>query len=49
MDVKEKILTGSLDLFTRYGIKTVTMDMIAQELGLSSRTIYEHSLTRMIC
>lgn len=42
MDVKDKIVTGSLDLFIRYGIKPVTMDMIAQELGLSKRTIYEH-------
>jgi len=42
MDVNQKIVSGSLDLFMKYGIKPVTMDMIAQELGLSKRTIYEN-------
>ena len=32
---------GSMDLFTKYGIKSVTMDFIAEELGVSKRTIYE--------
>ena len=42
MDVNQKIVSGSLELFMKYGIKPVTMDMIAQELGLSKRTIYEN-------
>ncbi len=42
MDTKERIITESLNLFIRYGIKAVTMDTIAEYLGISKRTIYEH-------
>ena len=40
MDVKEKILETSLMLFFKYGIKGVTMDDIAKEMGISKKTIY---------
>lgn len=30
------------DLFFRYGIKSMTMDDIAQQLGMSKKTIYAH-------
>ncbi len=40
--VKDRILKSSLDLFWRYGIKSVTMDDVAKELGISKRTIYQH-------
>jgi AcrR family transcriptional regulator len=40
--VREKILQLSEELFWRYGIKSVTMDDIAKELGISKKTIYQH-------
>ncbi len=41
MDVKERIIEESTDMFFRSGIKAITMDDIARELGISKRTIYE--------
>lgn len=40
--MKERIVESALNLFWRYGIKSVTMDDIAKELGISKRTIYQH-------
>jgi AcrR family transcriptional regulator len=40
--VKERIIKSALHLFWRYGIKSVTMDDIAKDLGISKRTIYQH-------
>jgi TetR/AcrR family transcriptional regulator, cholesterol catabolism regulator len=42
MEVKDKIVTEALILFTKYGIRSITMDMIAEHLGISKRTIYEN-------
>lgn len=42
MEIKEKILDGAEALFMRYGIKSVTMDDIARELGISKKTLYQH-------
>lgn len=42
MEPQEKILKTSLELFYKYGIKRVTMDDIAKELGMSKKTIYHH-------
>jgi AcrR family transcriptional regulator len=41
MDVKERILTKAADLFMRYGIRSITMDEIAGQLGISKKTIYQ--------
>jgi len=41
MDLKERIIEGSAELFKTYGIKSVTMDSIAAHFGISKRTIYE--------
>ncbi len=41
MDIQEKILKTALHLFFKYGIKHVTMDDIAKELGISKKTIYQ--------
>lgn len=41
MTPQEKILKTSLDLFFKYGIKHITMDDIARELGMSKKTIYQ--------
>ncbi|MHA4737689.1 TetR/AcrR family transcriptional regulator [Dyadobacter sp. MSC1_007] len=40
--MKERIIKSALNLFWRYGIKSVTMDDIAKDLGISKRTIYQH-------
>ena len=42
MDLKERIIQTSSELFHESGIKGVTMDMIAETLGISKRTLYEN-------
>jgi AcrR family transcriptional regulator len=41
-DVKEKILKGAAGLFTRYGIRSISMDDIARHLSVSKKTLYQH-------
>jgi AcrR family transcriptional regulator len=41
MEPKERILIKAADLFCRYGIRTITMDEIASQLGISKKTIYQ--------
>ncbi len=41
METKDRILESSIRLFLKYGIRAITMDRIAVELGISKRTIYE--------
>ena len=41
MEVRERILVESGQLFGKYGIRTMTMDSLAEEMGISKRTIYE--------
>jgi len=41
MNIKERIITGSRQMFIKFGIRSITMDMIAEQLGVSKRTIYE--------
>jgi TetR/AcrR family transcriptional regulator, cholesterol catabolism regulator len=41
MDIRERIIDGAAELFKTYGIKSVTMDSLAAQLGISKRTIYE--------
>jgi AcrR family transcriptional regulator len=40
--MKSRILHKGAELFFRYGVKTVTMDAIATDLGISKKTIYQH-------
>lgn len=40
-EIEEKIITGSRALFSRYGIKSISMDDIARHLSISKRTIYQ--------
>lgn len=42
MEMKERILVKSGELFTRYGIRSVSMDNIASELGASKKTLYQY-------
>ena len=41
MEVKDRILKKAADLFMRYGIRSITMDEIATQLGISKKTIYQ--------
>ncbi|GGI55997.1 TetR/AcrR family transcriptional regulator [Winogradskyella haliclonae] len=40
--MKEKIIYRATDLFLNLGFKSVTMDDIANEMGISKKTIYVH-------
>ena len=40
--MKEKIINKASELFLTLGFKSVTMDDIANELGISKKTIYVH-------
>lgn len=41
-DAKAKILKGATDLFIRYGIRSVSMDNIANHIGVSKKTLYQY-------
>jgi len=41
MDTREKILKRTAELFRMMGMKSLTMDHIAADMGISKRTIYE--------
>lgn len=40
--MKQKILDSATDLFLNLGFKSVTMDDLAEHLGISKKTIYSH-------
>lgn len=42
MEISERILSEASQLFMKHGIRSVTMDDIAKEMGISKRTIYEN-------
>lgn len=43
MDEKEKqLLMQAADLFAKYGIKSMTMDDISRQLGISKKTLYQY-------
>jgi len=41
MDYRQKIIEEAAKMFRTYGIRAVTMDMLATQMGISKRTIYE--------
>ena len=41
MEIRDRILHKAHDLFNRHGIRRVTMDEIASQLGMSKKTIYQ--------
>jgi len=41
-DIKNRIISGAESLFLAYGVKSITMDEIAKNLGVSKKTIYQH-------
>ena len=40
--MKERILSEAERLFWKYGVRSVTMEDIAKQLGISKKTIYQH-------
>jgi len=42
MEELQNILSRTLEMFMRYGIKSITMDDISRELGISKKTLYVH-------
>jgi TetR/AcrR family transcriptional regulator, cholesterol catabolism regulator len=42
MDHKERILIKAEELFMQYGIRSVSMDDIANNLGMSKKTLYQY-------
>jgi TetR/AcrR family transcriptional regulator, cholesterol catabolism regulator len=41
-DIKDKILKGAMELFMKYGVRSVSMDDIARHLSISKKTIYQY-------
>jgi AcrR family transcriptional regulator len=41
LDQKEKIIEQAVKLFMAYGVRSVTMDDVARELGMSKKTLYQ--------
>ena len=41
-EIKDRIIESATSLFTENGIKGITMDELAQYMGMSKRTIYEY-------
>jgi len=42
MSEKDQIVEQATKLFMRYGAKSVSMDDIAREMGMSKKTLYQH-------
>lgn len=40
--IREKILNGAVELFMRYGLRSISMDDIARHLTVSKKTLYQH-------
>lgn len=41
-DKSEKLLEGALEVFMKFGIRSVTMDDMARHLGVSKKTLYKY-------
>jgi len=47
-DIKQHILHASTEMFLDLGFKSVTMDEIAGQLGMSKKTLYSHYSTKEV-
>jgi len=47
INMRENILYKATELFLNLGFKSVTMDDIAKEMGISKKTIYQHFKTKI--
>lgn len=43
---RDRILQGALELFLKYGIRSVSMDDIARHLSISKKTIYQYFIDK---
>ncbi len=41
LDMKDRIINATQELFMKYGIRTISMDDIAKHLSISKKTIYQ--------
>jgi AcrR family transcriptional regulator len=41
MESRQRIIASAIYFFSRFGIKAVTMDFLAEQLGISKKTIYD--------
>lgn len=41
-NVEQEIINAALGMFNKYGIRSVSMDDVARELGISKKTIYKY-------
>lgn len=48
MEIKDRILNKTEEMFLKYGFKRVRTDEIASEIGISKRTLYEHFPSKSI-
>ncbi|KJD31770.1 TetR family transcriptional regulator [Tamlana nanhaiensis] len=46
--MREKIIHKSAEMFINLGFKSVTMDDIANEMGISKKTIYQHFANKTV-
>lgn len=46
--MRNKILIAAVDLFLNFGFKSITMDDLANKLGISKKTIYLHFKTKTV-
>ena len=42
METQNRIIQAAMELFIRYGIRSVSMDDIARQLSISKKTLYQH-------
>lgn len=41
ISTEDRILDGAIELFYKHGLKSITMDDVAKQLGMSKKTIYK--------
>lgn len=46
--MKEKIIDKATEMFLKYGFKSVTMDDIANDMGISKKTIYKYFINKEV-
>ncbi|RMG59259.1 MAG: TetR/AcrR family transcriptional regulator [Bacteroidetes bacterium] len=42
MDIPQRILAHAHEVFMKYGVRSITMDEVARDLGISKKTIYQY-------
>lgn len=46
--MKEKIIARATEMFLKYGFKSITMDDIANDMGISKKTIYKYFINKEV-